>query len=278
MISFRSLYLDAPAVSGRILDFFDAHEFSSRPTALFFIHGGGWRGGSRSLFHPLALAYRELGFDCASTDYRLGETRIFDQIADVQESLHHFARDLQHRGRAANITLIGSSAGAHLALMAALRPPLHPPCYHLTGICLQAAPFTFEPWPDIFPAIWKSMQTAVGSPYESHPELYRQASPLHCLNASLPPVFALHAENEHMFPWQLTEDFAAKARSFSTPVSAKIYPATEHGFFYALDRWQQREAFQDILDFIEATTAGQVYEPTPSRHTAFHRPAQTAQT
>lgn len=249
MISFRSLYLDAHAVPGRIVDIFPA-EKSDREISLFFVHGGGWRGGSRTIFHEIAIAYRELGFDCASTDYRLTGTTVFDQIADVQESLAAFASDLEQRGRSNRIALIGSSAGAHLALMAALLSPAQPPKYHVAGICVQAAPFTFEPWPDMFPTIWRSMQGMIGASFESSPELYGKASPYHHITSSMPPVFALHAENEHMFPFELTEKFIAKARQCGVHAASKIYPKTEHGFFYSLDRWQQKEAFADILTFL----------------------------
>lgn len=250
MISFRSSYLDDPPQSGRILDLFDAPE-SSRPNAIFFVHGGSWRAGSRTIFHTIALAYRALGFDCASADYRLENVSVFDQVADVRDSLQCFARDLQARGRTAKIALVGSSAGAHLALLAALLPRPGNADYRIAAVCVQAAPFTFEPWPDIFPAIWRDMQRAVGSSFEENPPLYRQASPLEHVHAGMPPVFALQAEHEHMFPAELTNQFAAKVQACGGAVVVKTYPRTEHGFFYGLERWQQKEAFQDILTFLE---------------------------
>lgn len=252
MIPFRSIYLDAPAVPGRILDIFEPTE-SSREAALFFVHGGGWHAGSRTSYHTIALAYRELGFECASTDYRLGGTKVFDQIRDVQESLQVFANDLVARGRRPHIAIIGTSAGAHLAAMAVLTSPAQAPSYRITAVCLQATPFTFEPWTDIFPAIWGDMQRAIGTPYDSATAIYRQASPISHLHPGQPPIFALHAEDEHMFPLDLTEHFATQARALGNTVEIKTYPRTEHGFFYNLDRWQQREAFDDILSFVERT-------------------------
>jgi len=208
MIPFRSIYLDAPAVPGRILDIFEPTE-SSRGVALFFVHGGGWHAGSRISYHA--------------------------------------------RGRRPHIAIIGTSAGAHLAAMAALTSPAQAPSYRITAVCLQATPFTFEPWTDIFPAIWGDMQRAIGTPYDSDPTRYRQASPISHIRPGQPPIFALHAEDEHMFPLDLTEHFATESRALGNTVEIKTYPRTEHGFFYNLDRWQQREAFDDILSFVERT-------------------------
>ncbi len=249
MVSFRSHYLDNPILAERIFDTFEPEQ-SNRGIALFFVHGGGWSGGSRTIFHSIALAYAELGFDCASTDYRLGIS-VFDQIRDVQESLKRFSEMLSARGKPKSIVLIGSSAGAHLALMAALLLPEEERNIHIAAVCVQAAPFTFEPWPDIFPAIETSMAKAIGTSYMNNPELYQKASPLFHVSASMPPVFAMLAENEHMFPPELTEQFITRARTNGVRVDCKTYPRTEHGFFYSLDRWQQKEAFQDILAFIE---------------------------
>jgi acetyl esterase/lipase len=256
VISFRSIYFDDAPRTGRILDIFHAPD-PTQEVALFFVHGGGWKGGSRTIFHSIIHEYSRLGFDCASTDYRLGGANVFEQVGDVRTGLDLFTGDLLQRNRPPRVLLIGSSAGAHLALLAGLSKPeecgapetplVHSP--EIAGIAVQAAPFTFEPWEDIFPAIWSAMQDAVGAPYEGNDELYRSASPMHYLRADNPPLLIQHAENEHMFPRELHQQFAAKSLALGNDVREKIYPRVEHGFFYSLERWQQREAFQDILQF-----------------------------
>jgi acetyl esterase/lipase len=256
VISFRSLYFDDAPREGRVLDVFEASQ-PSRKVALFFIHGGGWKSGSRTIFHSIIWEYSRLGFDCASTDYRLSGASVFEQVGDVRTGLDIFIRDLQKRNRATRVLLIGSSAGAHLALLAGLSKPeecgtpqtplMHAP--KIAGIAVQAAPFSFEPWPDIFPAIWSAMQSAVGAPHEGNENLYRRASPMSYIRAGNPPLFSLHAENEHMFPRELYETFAANSIALGNDVREKIYPRAEHGFFYSLERRQQRQAFDDITEF-----------------------------
>lgn len=256
MFSFRSIYFDDKPRTGRIIDIFDAPD-PSQNVALFFIHGGGWKGGSRSIFHPIIHAYCARGFDCASVDYRLSGVDVFEQVADVREGLDLFIDDLSRRKRPTKVLLIGSSAGAHIALLTGLTKPqecgtpakvlLHQ--LQIVGIAVQAAPFTFEPWDDIFPAGWQAMQAAVGAPYDGNAERFRKASPMTYINQDSPPIFSLYAENEHMFPHEQCEEFARKYRECGNIFHEKIYPRTEHGFFYSLDRWQQCEAFEDIAAF-----------------------------
>lgn len=250
MIPFRSIYFDDPPVDDRCIDLFEA-KMSDRPAALFFVHGGGWKSGSRSNFHRIALAFCERGYECACTGYRLRGATVFDQVDDLRQGLSIFATDLTRRGKTADIILIGTSAGAHLALLAALSEQSGVPPYRIAGLCLQATPVTFEPWADIFPAIWENMQSAIGVPFSARPDLYRQASPLHHVRKGIPPTFFLEAEHEHMFPLVLTKLFARKARACGAYCQWKVYPRTEHGFFYGLERRQQAAAFQDILSFLE---------------------------
>lgn len=261
MFSFRSLYFDQKPVQGRALDFFDAStpEGDIQELSLFFIHGGGWHAGSRSNYHFAMHALAERGFHCASTDYRLKDVNIFDQVADVREGLDFFAEDLRRRNRPLKVVLVGGSAGAHLALLTGLAKPEEvgqpaTPLRHsveIAGIIPEAPPYTFEPWEDIFPIMWRRMQGAVGVPHAQRPELYTQLSPIHYVRAPMPPIFSMHAANECDFPYTLAEEFALKAAAVKGDFTTKTYIRAEHGFFYSFERWQQREAFKDILTFLE---------------------------
>ncbi|MER7282584.1 alpha/beta hydrolase [Dactylosporangium sp. NPDC000244] len=95
---------------------------------LVYVHGGGWRAGSRvSLpssisphrFHERFLAH---GYAVADVDYRLsGEAQFPAQLVDVQAALrwlHHHAAQLNLDP--ARFAALGESAGAHLACLAGL--------------------------------------------------------------------------------------------------------------------------------------------------------------
>lgn len=263
--SFQSVYFDRNIVKGRVVDIF-MPENIAREKAVFFVHGGGWRAGSRLDYHKLMEAFNKEGFVCAATDYRLEGVTILDQITDVRQGYEIFADILAGQGLAPEgIFVHGSSAGGHLAALLAMAMPgecgENAACgeYFLknkwvspAGASLQAAPLTFEPWEDIFPQAWDVMQNIVGVPYEKQPDLYRRVSPVNYLSKQTPPIFLVGAENEHMFPLEHNADLAARAKSLKCRVDYKVYTKAEHGFFYDVTRRQQKEAFADIISFIES--------------------------
>ncbi len=263
-LEFQSIYFDAAMNEGRVLDCFVPGRIDQE-TAVYFVHGGGWRGGSRAIFHPIIRAMLERGFVCGSTDYRLKGTNILDQIMDVRHGYSLFAQRLVELGRPKRIFVIGSSAGAHLALLLTLAAPaacgeglafgdvaLRPDEWTTPiGVAVQAAPTRFEPWDEIFPGIWASMQNIVGRPYAEAPQLYQRVAPMEYIRPGAPPVLLLEAGNEYMFPLEYSQEFAQKMREAGNRAEVIVYPKAEHGFFYDVTRKPQQKALADILRFIE---------------------------
>lgn len=262
---FESYYLDDPIQAGRALDLF-LPETITRDLALFFVHGGGWTGGGRANYHAIMRGFNARGYVCASADYRLaGESiHLHEQLTDLRHAYDCFTGLLLERGLPLNIVTHGSSAGAHLAALISLAAPgacgeplAHAGCeprhdwVRPRGMVLQAAPARFDPWEDIFPHIWSAMQKAVGAPYAAHADLYRKFAPIEHVDAAAPPLFYMHAENEHMFPLRYLEDFQRRMEAQGRRCVLKTYTNAEHGFFYDLTRRQQREAFADMLGFLD---------------------------
>lgn len=261
---YKSYFLDNPVIKYREFDIFEPEKIT-RDASIFFVHGGGWTGGTKEGFHSIMREYNNLGFLCASTDYRLGKgVRIEDQITDIRHSYDCFISYLKKNNLPLKVFVHGASAGAHLAGLLTIALPGE--CGDLTsfatykmendwvkpiGAALQATPVTFEPWEDIFPQIWGAMQNIVGDSYEDSPDKYRRVSLCSYVREKMPSLFFMEADCEHMFPTAMVEDFAAKAAELGCKTRIKTYKNVEHGFFYALDRWQQREAFNDIVDFID---------------------------
>ena len=259
---YESVYFDDEPVPGRAVDFFLPGEVT-RGTALFMVHGGGWRGGARGALHPLMRAFNREGYACAATDYRLAGVTILDQVTDVRHGYDRFVSYLKAKGRPVRIAVFGSSAGAHLAALLALARPgecaeaatfgecrLENDWTPPAGAALVPVPVTFEPWEDIFPHIWTSMQGIVGRSYDDAPEAYRRVSPIEHVGASSPPFLFLEAEHEHMFPLELTLRFVRAMEACGRGAGHKVYTRAEHGFLYDLTRRQQKAAFGDMLDFL----------------------------
>lgn len=257
MLRFESMYLDSPLVPGRALDIFRPDGDDTAVPALFYVHGGGWHGGSRVSGHKLIEYFRNRGLHCAAADYRLNVTAV-DQLADLRESIRLFADRLAAAGHDGRIVIYGGSAGAHLAALLALAAPgscgeaVTGAAVPAAGLIVSAFPPCFAPWPNIFPPIAEAMQRAAGRPYADDPDLYARLSPIRHVNASSCPVLNLHAANEHMFPLRHSLEFEAKMHDFGRSCRTVVFDDAEHGFFYDVTRECQQKALREVEDFLKA--------------------------
>jgi hypothetical protein len=118
----------------QVLDFYQAK--STNPTPLvFYIHGGGWRGGDKRQVSGLE-AYLKAGISVVSIEYRfIPEATADGETPPVRGPLHDAARALQFvRSKAAEWNLdktrigaSGNSAGACSSLWLAFHPDLADP-------------------------------------------------------------------------------------------------------------------------------------------------------
>ncbi len=235
---------------------------------LVFIHGGGWRLGSRGDMHTLMYSFYKKGYPCVSVDYRLKGVSVSEQLADVREGMASASTRLKAQGLHQSFVLYGSSAGGHLALLAGLAPvgicgeQYDGASLDIAGIVASCAPITFEPWDDIFPGSWESMQLAVGKDFATDPECYRLVSPEQYTTVDSPPILFMLGECEHMFPNSLTIKLVERIRAQGGRAEYNIYSSAEHGFFYDIHRRAQGDAFQDMLMFLDRLKLAQIPSET----------------
>ena len=256
--SFCSYYLDSPLVKGRVFDVFEPEEIT-KDVAVFIVHGGGWRGGTRTSFHSIMEALNERGYLVASTDYRLYAKDTFQQLSDVRDAYNRFTELLREKNRPLRIAVYGESAGAHLASLLLCAHP---------GECgeqisgdgqwiapemgiLQATPVDFLPWEGMMPQFWGTMQDIAGAPYDREPERYERLSLKNYVRQDNPPIFFMEAELEHLFLSEHTLRVVKRHREMGIRSHWKVYEKVEHGFFYELKRKRQLEAFEDICLYLD---------------------------
>lgn len=95
---------------------------------LMYVHGGAWRFGDKSSAtfseigtHRLREAFAAAGFATVSINYRLSHEALFPaQINDVKAAIRYFRAGAERLGIDPDrIVVAGSSAGGHLAMLAA---------------------------------------------------------------------------------------------------------------------------------------------------------------
>ncbi|WDQ18566.1 alpha/beta hydrolase [Rhodopirellula sp. P2] len=90
---------------------------SEKPALVVWIHGGGWRNGSRG--NPKLMEATENGYALASLSYRFSKEAIFPaQVHDCKAAIRWLRANAKQYGYDADwIAVAGSSAGGHLALL-----------------------------------------------------------------------------------------------------------------------------------------------------------------
>jgi acetyl esterase/lipase len=184
---------------------------------ILYLHGGGWRRGSRHQplpgFEHLTEDLVAQGFRVAVADYRLSGEAIFPApLEDVRAALD-FVRD------GTPLFVWGESAGAHLGLLAAL-----PEESEVDGVVAWFPPT------DLLGLTGDVSREALllGASPESVPDLARQASPLTHVHAGAPPILLMHGEDDDLVPAAQSVRLAEALRTAGAPVELHLVPGARH--------------------------------------------------
>jgi len=182
---------------------------------IVFVHGGGWRVGSKAVFCPNISekdSFERIvaaGFAVVSVDYRLsGEAHFPAQVDDVRAALAWVREAGDDYGLdASRILLWGESAGATLASLVALEPGSG-----ILGVIDWYGPSNLTTMADRgTPEEAASSREAewLGASALDEPELARRASPVFHAWRGAPPFHIEHGVADQFVPVTQSEDFAA---------------------------------------------------------------------
>ncbi len=182
------------------LDIYRRKEVSGAPV-LFFIHGGSWKSGDRSLYGALGNRYSRAGVVTVVPSYRLAPKH--PHPAQIEDVAAAFAWTVQHvseyGGDTNHMYVAGHSAGGHLAALLALDQTylavhnLSPKLIH--GVIALSGVYNFT--------IGESQESVFGK----NPESRRNASPLFHVKAGAPPFLVTFCEWDYF-------SLPAQARQF----------------------------------------------------------------
>jgi acetyl esterase/lipase len=121
----------------------------SRRPAIILVHGGAWIGGGRVLVDPLAQKAASEGFSTFSVDYTLASATQVGYPLQVEEVLAAVAWVRAHAASygvdGGRISLLGTSAGATLAVDAALEAPTVDPAGAVQAVAGWSGVYRFLP-------------------------------------------------------------------------------------------------------------------------------------
>jgi acetyl esterase/lipase len=201
--------------------------------AIVQIYGGSWQRGEPGDNATFSRYFAARGFVVFAIDYRHAPRwRWPAQIEDVRTALAWIrSHGPEYGADVSRVALVGRSAGAHLALLAAYMPG-NP---HVSGVVSYygptdlAAGYRSPPRPDPID-VRTLIATLLGGTPDTVPDLYRDASPITYAPHPQPPTLLLYGGRDHIVSPQFGASLHDRLRATGTPVALLALPWAEHAF------------------------------------------------
>jgi acetyl esterase/lipase len=237
---------------------------AARPApVVVFLHGGGWRVGSRRSGGPafpggaLFEAAARAGLAVASVDYRLSAEAVWPaQLHDVKAAVRWLRSRSGELGIDPDrVAVWGESAGGHLAALLGLTNGdealegdvgVTGPSSAVTAVAAWYPPtdlpgMAADLGTDPLDATTREAQL-LGGAVPSVPDAAAQASPVTRVTPDAPPFLLLHGADDSMVPCVQSERLHAALVEAGVEAELVLYPGADHMWLGA------PEAAQSALD------------------------------
>jgi len=208
------------------MDFYHARNSSRRLPLLVFIHGGAWSHGDRSEYLGYALHFANLGYATATLTYRFVKDAPYPAcVEDVTDAVRFiFENSEKYHYDPDRVALIGGSAGAHLAMLAAYgwkSSVVKSDSSKNVSNNHQIKALVELYGPVDFTTEYARNQSMVtrlmAHSYAENPQLYTEASPLSWVSKEAPPTLILHGTSDSLVPISQAEQLKHKLDSLGVP-------------------------------------------------------------
>lgn len=236
-------------------------ERSEKPLpVLLWIHGGGWRNGSKDMCPPLRQGFIGKGYAVASLGYRLSGDAIFPaQIEDVKAAVRWLRANAgRYKLDAKRFAAWGSSAGGHLVALLGVTGEVGDfdkganldQSSRVQAVVDYYGPADFMRF--VNTPGYESHRTRnspenllVGGIISEQPELAARVSPVTYVTPEDPPYFIVHGDADPTVPINQSESLHAALRKAKVESTLVVIPGGRHGGpeFSAPDLLQRIEAF-----------------------------------
>jgi len=228
----RAIPFAAPAGVRLTLDVYQPATAGRYPSVVQ-IYGGAWQRGTPGDDAKFATYLAARGFVVFAIDYRHApEWRWPSQIEDVRAALGWIRQHAgEHDAEASRLALLGRSAGAQLAMIAAYEPGPMPIAAVVSyyGPVDLADGYRNPPRPD--PLDVRAIEEAfLGGTPDRLPDRYREASPITYVSRRLPPSLLIYGSRDHIVLSRYGAMLDGRLRAAgATSVFLEI-PWAEHAF------------------------------------------------
>ncbi|MBD2509343.1 alpha/beta hydrolase [Nostoc muscorum FACHB-395] len=201
--------------------------------AVVVIYGGAWQYGNPHANSEFNQYIAHQGYTVFAIDYRHAPKYQFpSQLDDVRTALNFIRKNAaSYEADPERMVLIGRSAGAHLAMLAAYQPDAPPilAVINYYGPVNLPEGYKTPPVPD--PINTRAVLKAfLGGSLEELPNQYKIASPINYLTHPLPPTLLIYGSRDHLVEARFGRQmYESLHNSGNTAVFLQI-PWAEHAF------------------------------------------------
>ncbi|HXG82822.1 MAG TPA: alpha/beta hydrolase [Pyrinomonadaceae bacterium] len=246
---------------------------------IIVVHGGSWNAGGRGDFPQWNRWLAANGYTVFDIDYRLApQPNYLTATGDVKCAVLRVKRNAARFGISPDkIVLLGRSAGAHLALLAAYSEDgarLSSSCAdgefdenthaneNVRGVVSFYAPVDLI-WSFDNPANERVIngkktlaQFIGGSPHESAEihERFLLASPGSHVGNQTPPTLLIHGGQDQLVRSENMDLLAERLKEANAPHKTLFISYAQHGFDYNFNGWGAQVVQPVLLDFLRENT------------------------
>ena len=226
--------------------------------AVIVVHGGGWQSGSRTDLPELNAYLAARGFLVAVPEYRLAPDDPFPAAFDDLRAAIDFVRGRARQWGADGdgVVLIGRSAGAQLALLAAYTAEVNA----VRGVVSIYGPADLQfAWehpgnPRVYDGLG-ALERYLGGPPSAAGAAYRDASPYHLVGERTPPTLLIHGRRDDVVRVEQSRRLDARLAEAGRRHMLLELPWARHGCDFTLAGPCGQLSVYAIERFLAAVTA-----------------------
>jgi pectinesterase len=225
------------------LDLFMPKEGTGPFPAIVFVHGGGWAGGNKTEYRPMAQLFAARGYVCICISHRFSsEAKFPAAVQDCKAAVRWLrAHAEKYKIDPNRIGAVGGSTGGHLVNMLATTSGVarfegdggNPTFSSAVQSVVNMAGTMDMTMPHFIERVRKNPKDPaavfLGAVYDDNPKLYVDASPITYIDCCTPPM--LHMDGEQDKPAFRTEISRQKLKDLGIRTQLIVVKDSPHAFW-----------------------------------------------
>ena len=238
------------------LDFYPAQMPGNHP-CIIVVHGGSWSSGDSQQLPELNNYLANQGYNVAAINYRMApKYKSPAPLGDVYSALTYLRKEAkQLKIDTTNFVLLGRSAGAQIAMLAAYG--MHDATIKGVIDFYGAADMVWGYSIPASPLVMDSrgvMERYLGGTYKDVPQNYAASSPIEYVDRDSPPTLIIHGANDVLVAYEHSNRLSKKLAEKNVKHYWLQLPWATHGFDYNLNGPGGQLSTYTVTWFLQAVT------------------------